>query len=299
MRILDIVNNLSEAAFDLSAVPVDVLKAVVDPNATMKPRVLYSAADAQAELDRRAGKTPSAPQEVPGTLKAGDGSVVTSGDGTPVQAGTQKVTPPAPAPAAEPAPAAVATPVADPAAVQAQPVPPASDPTADNSGAPPAATTNFDSMSFGTAFKTARNQGLKQFTWKGKPYSTQLAGETPKATTPQSNQKAAPVQPGSSQKVAPDLSALQSGVGAIPADANKAEPYWVNGTRYEWKTNRGGGGWQATAQPGDKLQWNSTRNRSSSNFTGPDSQYGKQPTAESTGFTDENLERIVSLVHYR
>lgn len=287
MRILDFMNE----AFDVKALSDDYLKqaAAVDPNAQYKPRMLVSPETAQAELDRRSGK---APTTQPGTLKAGDGSTVVSGDGTPVRAGTEVVPPaPAPAPAAPAAEPVVVTPVAPPGDTTATPLPPQADSGADNSGAAPAATTNFDSMSFGTAFKTARNQGLKQFNWKGKPYSTQMAGETPKPA------------PGSAQKVAPTTSAAPAATSAasIPADASKTEPYWVNGTRYEWKTSRAGGSWQATAQPGDKLQWNATRKRSNSNYTGPDSQYGKETAAvaESTGFTDEALERIVSLVHYR
>lgn len=302
MRILDFVNKLDEA-FDVKALSDEYLKqaAAVDPNAQYKPRMLISPEAATAELNRRSGV---APATQPGTLKAGDGSTVVSGDGTPVRAGTEPVPTPAPAPA-EPTPVATSTPVAPPADVNATPIPAQPDPNADNSGAGPAATTNFDSMSFGTAFKTARNQGLKQFNWKGKPYSTQMAGETPKPATgkeapPGLQQK---LQPGSSQKVAPAATSATS----IPADASKAEPYWVNGTRYEWQMKGGGrgtaatGSWQPTAAPGDKLQWNSTRARSMSNYTGPDSQYGKAPAAvaESTGFTDENLERIVSLVHYR
>ena len=62
--------------------------------------------------------------------------------------------------------------VAAPAPAPTEPVAaPAADTTADNSGAPPAAATNFDSMPFGKAFQTAQAQGLKQFSWKGKPYA--------------------------------------------------------------------------------------------------------------------------------
>jgi len=56
---------------------------------------------------------------------------------------------------------------------------------ADNSGAPPAAATNFDSMPFGKAFATAKAQGLKQFTWKGKPYAVKMAATA--ATKPPAN----------------------------------------------------------------------------------------------------------------
>lgn len=64
---------------------------------------------------------------VPGTLKAGDGSTVVSGDGTPVQAGTQAAPTAAPAQAAEPATEPTVTPVAEPTAtatpLPAQPAP--------------------------------------------------------------------------------------------------------------------------------------------------------------------------------
>jgi len=80
------------------------------------------------------------------------------------------------------APAAPAgTPVADAVKASGQPddatgVDAAVAAQADNSGAAPAATTNFDSMPFGKAFQTAQAQGLKQFTWKGKPYAVQAKG---------------------------------------------------------------------------------------------------------------------------
>lgn len=80
-------------------------------------------------------------------------------------------------PAAAPA-APAATPVADAVAASGQPddatgVDAAVAAQQDNSGAAPAAATNFDSMPFGKAFQTAQAQGLKQFTWKGKPYAVQ------------------------------------------------------------------------------------------------------------------------------
>jgi hypothetical protein len=72
------------------------------------------------------------------------------------------------------------------------------------------------------------------------------------------------------------------GSAAIPADANRKEPYWVNGTRYE-ATPRGG--WEVTATPQDALQWNSTRARSMAKYTGPDSAYGKTDAGAPTGTT--------------
>ena len=46
-------------------------------------------------------------------------------------------------------------------------------------GAKPSTTQpNYDDMPFGQAFAAARKAGLKQFTWKGKPYTTQTASES-------------------------------------------------------------------------------------------------------------------------
>lgn len=70
---------------------------------------------------------------------------------------------------------------------------------------------------------------------------------------------------------------------------DKKQPYWVNGTRYEWKMKGGGRGqpatgeWEVTATPSDSLQWNSTRARSMNKYTGPDNGFdqwvaqGKKP----------------------
>lgn len=77
------------------------------------------------------------------------------------------------------------------------------------------------------------------------------------------------------------------GASQVPPTADKSKPYWVGGTRYEYKQGRGGGSWQVTATPQDKLQWNSTRARSMSGYTGADDQYkpggatatAKAPTA--------------------
>jgi peptidoglycan hydrolase-like protein with peptidoglycan-binding domain len=90
-----------------------------------------------------------------------------------------------------------------------------------------------------------------------------------------SKQKAAGAATSTAAGAATQPAAGATGSGAIPADANKKEPYWVNGTRYEWGTR----GWKATAQPGDAFQWNSTRARSMTKFTGPDSAYQTGGTA--------------------
>jgi hypothetical protein len=101
--------------------------------------------------------------------------------------GTAKT--PAAAPTPTPAPAPTATPVANAVAASGQP----DDATgvdaaaAAQAGQPaqsaqPAAPTNRDSMTFGQAFKDARNKKEPKFTWKGKEYTTQLAPATPTAT---------------------------------------------------------------------------------------------------------------------
>lgn len=291
MRLLDFADNLLEA-FDIKALGDEYLKqaAAVDPNAQYKPRMLVSPEAAKAELDRRSGKTPAT---VPGTLKAGDGSTVVSGDGTPVQAGTQPAPVAAPTPATEPT-AAVATPVPDQTPVAATPIP-ANDPTADNSGAPPAATTNFDSMSFGTAFKTARNQGLKQFTWKGKPYTTQTANEVPKKTTP----------PQSSQKVTPKLPPeLDTGIFKQPA------PVVTDPSKPGFDFKKA----SAAVMGSDQKAAPTTGPQGQPLIKGPDGSMGyylnpvtkkswqaviPAPVKEDVGFTNESLERIVSLIHHR
>ena len=74
-----------------------------------------------------------------------------------------------------------------------------------------------------------------------------------------------------------------TGAASIPQNADKKVPYWVNGTRYEWKQTRGGGGWQVTATPQDKLQWNSTRGRSMNAYTGPDDKFDQWLAAKRQG----------------
>lgn len=186
---------------------------------------------------------------------------------------------PAPTPAAEPE-SAVATPVAPQTDVQAAPIPAAADATADNSGAPPTATTDFDSMPFGKAFQTARAQGLKQFNWKGKPYSTELA-------KPASNQS------GMSANVAP--------AGQPPATASKPSLGTVKGATQAIPTtpapagNAGGAGKNATfnaselAAAREALKDPKLGAKDRAYYT---DMLARQPKSES-------IERLVSLVHYR
>ncbi len=75
-------------------------------------------------------------------------------------------------------------------------------------------------------------------------------------------------------------SAAGGGSSKIPSSADKTQPYWVDGTRYEWKQRRSGGMWEVTATPQDKLQWNSTRGRSMNKYTGPDDGFDTWMTAQ-------------------
>lgn len=322
MRLLDFAEHLAEA-FDIKALGDDYLKqaAAVDPNAEYKPRMLVTPEAAKAELARRAGTPTAAPATVPGTLKAGDGSTVVSGDGTPVQAGTQAAPAPtpAPAPAAAPEPAVVGGPIATPQ-VTATPLPAAAPATpAKKQWAPGVlgmgstgkevtdlqtrlgvpATGTFDQKTKDAVVALQTKLGIKA----DGAYGPQTKAADVKATP-------APA-PAATDKRPVDATGkpIKNDQMVVPATADKKEPYWVNGTRYEYKMKGGGrgtaptGNWEVTAEPGEKLQWNSTRNRSSSNYTGPDSQYGKTPepatTAESIGFANDELNRIVSLVHHR
>ncbi len=108
-------------------------------------------------------------------------------------------------------------------------------------------------------------------------------------------------QPAAGQAAQPAGQAAQPAAGAkgpdaIPANADEKTPYSVGGTRYDWKTTGGGrgqpatGSWQVTATPDDKLQWNATRARSSSGFTGADDEFkgtqtAKAPAAQPAGQT--------------
>ena len=99
------------------------------------------------------------------------------------------------------------------------------------------------------------------------------------------------IQPG--QNARDDLLARQGkagqaaspSAGGVPPDADKKQPYWVDGTRYEYKMSGGGGRsstgkWEVTATPQDKLQWNSTRGRSMNKYTGPDDGFDTWMTAQ-------------------
>ena len=145
-------------------------------------------------------------------IKANAGLAQSANDG---DAGEAQAAAAAPAPAVAAAPAQAAAPVkafAEPAAAVA----PAHNPEADLDPAimrarfdqeaaerakPPAATPppvrpgQQTSGTFGQQFKSARDQGLKTFSYQGKSYSTAMKGETPAAAKPAAPAPAAPAKP--------------------------------------------------------------------------------------------------------
>lgn len=229
-------------------------------------------------------------------------------------------------------PVATAAPVAAPTAVPAAPLntPSASADAAGTAGeqpaqaavAPPAqpaqtAPKNRDTMSFGQAFADARQGGEKTFTWKGKPYTTDIA--KPNTTTPTNqnqNIAAAPsavppaatfgqaAQPAAtpSQSAAPAGQAASALPPELSAVTDKKQPYWVNGTRYTWQGPFRGkpARWTITAKPGDRIGLPATRQKISANYTGPDREFGKQQSAqpaqqESVGYKED--QSLISIVH--
>jgi hypothetical protein len=190
-------------------------------------------------------------------------------------------------------------------------------------------------MTFGQAFTDARDKKEPKFTWKGKEYTTQLAPSKPAAPNPSGKvvpaNPAGAVQQGSMP--APAAATADGNAGeaearaAMPTPAattvppelasvtDKTQPYWVNGTRYEWKNanprrpDSTQGRWAITAQPGDKLQLNATRKKTMAKYTGPDSEFGKQPpaqlaqavpTQETVGYSEnQNLASIIHLAGLR
>jgi hypothetical protein len=214
---------------------------------------------------------------------------------------------------------------------------------------------NRDSMTFGQAFADARKNKESTFTWKGKQYGTQLASAKPAATAPagalpstdgkgqagptkaaaagqdpsnplnqpkpnQSSMPTAPVADGNAGEAEARAAMSAPAATTVPPElasvTDKKQPYWVNGTRYEWRNDfsrRAGqpvsGSWTITAQPGDKLQLNATRKKTMAKYTGPDSEFGKQPpaqmaqavpTQETVGYSeDQNLASIIHLAGLR
>lgn len=150
------------------------------------------------------------------------------------------------------------------------------------------------------------NNAIAKFPEIAKKYG--LSSVTPTAPAPTAPATGTVDQSG---KPAPAATApaTDTNIAQIPATADKKQPYWVVGTRYEWRNQYVGGratapvsSWVKTAEPSDKLQLNATRARSMSKFTGADSDYGKQTTApvtETTSFANDEVQRIVSLVHHR
>lgn len=154
-------------------------------------------------------------------------------------------------------PVATAIPVAEPAqtaATAAAPVPTTGGDTGEVPGvttqpqgqaAMPAEPKNRDSMTFGQAFADARKGGEKTFTWKGKPYTTDVAkpntqapsgitAATPAASgstlTPQQN---AQLQSLMSQRVA----AYQRGDTTAVAGFDAAIKQWATGVEQSKTTS--------------------------------------------------------------
>jgi hypothetical protein len=83
---------------------------------------------------------------------------------------------------------------------------------------------NRDDMPFGKAFAAARAAGEKQFTWKGKPYTTDVAkpGATPPAAkpgaTPPATRGAAPAAPAApfKKELPPELDRMKQLSGTKP-----------------------------------------------------------------------------------
>ena len=142
------------------------------------------------------------------------------------------------------------------------------------------------------------------------PKSNQSGMPTPTAATADGNageaEARAAMPATAATTVPPELASV----------TDKKQPYWVNGTRYEWKnanpnrpSSTGQGRWAITAQPGDKLQLNATRKKTMAKYTGPDSEFGKQPptqmsqavpTQETVGYSeDQNLASIIHLAGLR
>lgn len=106
--------------------------------------------------------------------------------------------------------AAYTTPVAEPPAIAAT----------DLGAAKPAAQST-DNLSFGAAFKQARQSGATQFTWRGKPYSTALASEKPKPATPAPKEPTPTTeQPAPANPTEPSAPAATSAAPAKPPAGN-------------------------------------------------------------------------------
>jgi hypothetical protein len=192
-------------------------------------------------------------------------------------------------PAGAPAPAATQTPVAvDPAPQPAPLKPPSAGASADgnagelaaqaNASAAPAQSgqsVNRDSMTFGQAFKDARNKKEPKFTWKGKEYTTQLAPSKPSTTAPGGLMPA----PGS------------KGQSGMPAQQGGADPMT---TSPEYKqllatlnATFQAGGAESPAYKQAFANFNAFVNKN-------------KPTSESVGYAeDQNLVSIVQLAGLR
>lgn len=76
-----------------------------------------------------------------------------------------------------------------------------------------------------------------------------------------------------------EMVAEAAAASAPPADADKSQPYWVNGTRYQWKVLPGQpASWVADFKPGD-WGWNINQEKAEKGYTGADDQYASASTA--------------------
>lgn len=137
-------------------------------------------------------------------------------------------------------------------------------------GASPAAPANRDAMPFGKAFADAKAKGESQFTWKGKPYAVQLAKPAAPARDPK---------------------------GAYRGDRTEVTPPApYNAAKDSQKANVG----QAAAltAPNQSSAETARLARQKPAPAATPAQIAAR-TFESVGFQDDELSRIVSLVHHR
>lgn len=142
----------------------------------------------------------------------------------------------------------------------------------------------------------------------------QAAQQSTQATARAADKETTPIPTQATARAADNQMPPPAPIAAqIPATADKKQPYWVNGTRFEYKSiaaNRGrpaSGKWEVTHNPTDKLAWNDTRKRSRAKYTGPDNafnsgkkaapvQFPAQPTA--TNESDDQILQMIKSIKY-
>ena len=141
-------------------------------------------------------------------------------------------------------------------------------------GASPAAPANRDAMPFGKAFADAKAKGESQFTWKGKPYAVQL--EKPAARDPKGAYRGdrTEVTPPAPWNAAKDSQKANVGQAAALAAPNQSSAETARLARQKPAP-------AAAPAPAATPAQIAAR------------------TFESVGFQDDELSRIVSLVHHR